>query len=121
MLNNFIKTGIPDSLFLWHLPPVFPTLSLISLVIINLIINKIIVNFYFAISQFLILIPLYFYLLLALGLKHIIINLTQTTQPIIMSQAICFGYLIVNALIAILAYLSYAFAIIKQFKKPASF
>ena len=84
---------------------------------ILLILKQMIPNNLFLISLTLSLTPSLLFLLLIIGVKHIIINLTQTTRPILMNQSICFGYLLVITLLNIMSILIYLIALIWQIAK----
>ena len=116
-IQNYLTMHLPDSYWLWRLPSFLAVLLLIIWVLILLILKQMIPNSLFLISLTLSLTPSLLFLLLIIGVKHIIINLAQTTRPILMNQSICFGYLLVITLLNIMSVLIYLIALIWQIAK----
>lgn len=116
-IQNYLTTHLPDSYWLWRLPSFLAILLLVIWTLLLLILKQMIPNSLFLISLTLSLTPSLLFLLLIIGVKHIIINLTQTTRPILMNQSICFGYLLVITLLNIMSVLIYLIALIWQIAK----
>lgn len=116
--NYLIKDKLAAT-YLWHLPEYLYFCLFILLIIVNITLNKLQENLpsIFIFSKIFYLTPLYAYLLLNLNLKHMLINLSQSTHADLVDQSICFGFLLFSLTSLLLTITSYGLGIAYICKK----